>query len=394
MQKRWGSVFAIAAIALGLTACGDAVKFPGLDEEPAGPGEPYVPPPPPTEPTNPWPTDTSDTGSVPADPVTPIDTDPVDTTDTPDPADPVGPTVPSDPDPIDPGPDTDTGTDTNTDADAPDGTNPDPADTDPVDPPPPPADPDPEPVFSYHAPGALLNGTGDGAADRTVYAPDIVFPIKDAPTFLQSMVFRPGGGVFGGDQCDPTNYEYPWRDNFCETRTSNYNTAYCPTPRVHLGQDIRVGDAAGCQAMRSQAKSERGIYEVVAVEDGIISNVGTYTVNVRAGGRIYRYMHMNMRRLQVSLGDEVKAGDILGFVSNDFGRTATTIHLHFEIKQNTAENGWAYVPPYLSLVEAYERREQGPGEELEAVVNVATRSLGAAPEEPAFTIPEGMVIIE
>jgi len=372
MRIGWGPTALIAALALGLTACGDAVKFPGLDPEPAGPGEPYVPPPPPTEPVNPWPTDTPDTDPV--DPVTPVDPDPVDPV-TPGP-DPITPDPdPVTPDPVDPDPV-------------------DPVDPDPVDPPPPPADPDPEPVFSYHAPGALLNGTGDGAADRTVYAPDMVFPIRDAPTFLQSMVFRPGGGVFGGDQCDPTNYEYPWRDNFCETRTSNYNTAYCPTPRVHLGQDIRVGDAAGCQAMRGQAKSERGIYEVVAVEDGIISNVGTYTVNVRAGSRIYRYMHMNMRRLQVSLGDEVQAGDVLGFVSNDFGATATTIHLHFEIKQNTAEHGWAYVPPYLSLVEAYERREEGPGEELEAVVNVATRSLGNTPEEPAFTIPEGMVIIE
>ena len=46
-----------------------------------------------------------------------------------------------------------------------------------------------------------------------------------------------------------------------------------------------------------------------------------------------------------------------------------------------------HVPPYLSLVAAYERREKGPGEELEAQIGVASA-------DDVFVIPEGYEIIE
>lgn len=300
----------------------------------------------------------------------------------------------------------DTGTDTSTD-----GTTTEPVDatTDPDTPPvevpvdtTPPADTTPdtsepetpatdpvpvEPVFSYYAPGALLAGSGGGFSDQVVHAPDMVFPIKSAPTVLQSQVFSFGGGVAGGDQCDARNFAAAWRDNFCETRTANRTTPFCPVAKIHQGQDIRVGTAEDCKELRRQTPAERGLHEVVAVEDGVISSIGTYTVKLRGDGRIYNYMHMNMNRLAVTAGQQVKAGDLLGYVSNDFGGTATTIHLHFEILQNTADHGWVHVPPYLSLVAAYERRENGPGELLESQVGVAS-------VEDVFVIPEGMEIIE
>src|SRR5690606_33435523 len=46
-------------------------------------------------------------------------------------------------------------------------------------------------------------------------------------------------------------------------------------------------------------------------------------------------------------------GQRLGTVSNEFGGTPTTIHLHFNIRQNVAGVGNVYVPPYMSLVESY-----------------------------------------
>lgn len=252
---------------------------------------------------------------------------------------------------------------------------------------PPDVDPAPvEPAFSYHAPGRLLPGTGSGQEEQIVHAPDIVFPIADAPAYLQSMVFTFGGGVGGGDQCDTRNYAYPWRDNFCETRSRARVSPFCPTDRIHQGQDIRVGTPQDCNTLRRTAAADRALHKVVAVEDGVISHIGTYSVNLRSGGRIYKYMHMNMRALQVTKGQAVTAGQHLGFVSNDFGGTPTTFHLHFEITQNTAEHGWAHVPPYLSLVEAYERRENGPGEPI-AASDVAVAS---AP----IIIPEGFEIIE
>ncbi len=219
----------------------------------------------------------------------------------------------------------------------------------------------PDPTFEYQPPGDLIEGSGTGSTDDTVYVPDMVFPIKSAPAYPQSQVYRFGGGVGGGDQCDARNFSAPWQDNYCEARSRSTTTPYCPSSGVHVGQDIRVGTPEGCQSERSTSAADRKRYAVVAAEDGYISNIGSYTVNVRAGGRIYRYMHMNMKALEVELGQDVSAGDTLGYVSNDFGGTPTTLHLHFEIKHNTAEHGWTFAPPYTSLVKAYERREGGPG---------------------------------
>ena len=109
-----------------------------------------------------------------------------------------------------------------------------------------------EAKFRFYAPGVLLAGSGGGFPEQIVHAPDIVFPIKSAPTVLQSQVFTFGGGVAGGDQCDPRNYEAAWRDNFCETRSANRTTPFCPVAKIHQGQDIRVGTAADCKALRKQ----------------------------------------------------------------------------------------------------------------------------------------------
>lgn len=327
--SHWGLM---AVSALALSAC-DIIRVPGGDHE--NQPRPVIPegapgPPPPTVPVDdPWGEDADDPVEVPI-------------SDTSDPEDSSPALV--DPEPVDEPEDT-------------------PVDDTPVVSPPPP----PPPVkFEYFAAGNLIPGTGTGRVDETIYAPNMVFPIKSAPTWPQSMVYRLGGAV-GGDQCDPANYDLPWRDNFCEKRTSTRNTPMCPTNKVHQGQDIRVGTAADCNALRAQAKSDRGLHEVVAVEDGIIQHIGTYSVQLKGTetGNIYSYLHLNMRRLRVSALDTVAAGDTLGFVSNDFGSTPTTFHLHFEIKAPIEGEGIVHVPPYMSLVAAYERREEGIGEVIE-----------------------------
>lgn len=397
-MARMRSLLLGAATLLTVSAC-DFIRFPGDGGPPPATPEvgPAVPPgapgpPPPTAPvTDPYgngdqPTDT-DADTPVTDPGTGTDTDPG-TTDTPtDPAD----TPDTGTGDTDPGTDVDTPTDTP--ADTPDDTT-DTTDTDtspPVDTPDVTDDLEPpapiEPAFSFYGPGALLPGTGEGSENETIFAPDMVFPIKDSPAYLQSMVFTFGGGMVGGDQCDERNFEYPWRDNFCETRTSNRNSAYCPMNKIHQGQDIRVGTPESCQSERSTSAADRDAHEVVAVEDGVISNVGSYSVNLRSGGRIYKYLHLNMKKLAVSIGDTVQAGDTIGYVSNDFGGTPTVLHLHFEITQNNGNGGWDYVPPYTSLVAAYERRENGPGELIDDG-DVAIASV------PAFVIPEGVEIIE
>lgn len=250
---------------------------------------------------------------------------------------------------------------------------------------PPPTDPQPgtpapetpapiQPAFFYHAPGSIEPASGAGSTEPMVFVREMAFPIQSAPSFPQSQVYRYGGGVKGGDQCDPRNFSAPWRDNYCEKRSGTNATPWCAASGVHLGQDIRVGTPEGCKAERSAKAADRERYAVVATEDGVISNVGSYSVSLRAGGRIYRYLHLNMAKLRVKTGDTVRKGDVIGFVSNDFGGTPTTLHLHFEIKMNTSEHGWAYVPPYSSLLAAYQRREGNMG----ALVTDGDASVGVA----------------
>ncbi len=230
-----------------------------------------------------------------------------------------------------------------------------------------PATPTPVPAsFYFFRPGNLAPSTGTGALEAAPLVPDMMFPIKSAPAVAQTQVYRYGGGVKGGDQCDVRNFSAPWRDNYCESRTTTNTTPWCSKTGVHLGQDIRVGTPEGCKAEVKTKAADRARYEIVAVEDGVISNVGSYSITLRAnsGGRIYRYLHLNMAKLKIATGQTVKKGDVVGYVSNDFGGTPTTLHLHFEIKLNTTENGWQYAPPYSSLLAAYKRRESNDGEQV------------------------------
>ncbi len=239
--------------------------------------------------------------------------------------------------------------------------------TPPVETPATPVEPAPvTPSFYYFRSGNLAPASGTGSLEMAVLVPDMAFPIKDAPAVAQTQVYRWGGGIKGGDQCDTRNFTAPWRDNYCETRSTTNKTPWCEKTGVHLGQDIRVGTPDGCKAERATKAADRMRYEVVAVEDGYISNVGSYSVTLHAdsGGRIYRYLHLNMAKLKVATNQTIKKGDVIGYVSNDFGGTPTTLHLHFEIKLNTASNGWQYAPPYSSLLEAYKRRENNPGAQV------------------------------
>jgi MYXO-CTERM domain-containing protein len=92
----------------------------------------------------------------------------------------------------------------------------------------------------------------------------------------------------------------------------------------------------------------------VAAEAGTITNIGSYSVYLTADdGTRYDYLHMS--NVAVTLGQEVQRGDVLGMVSNTFGGTPTTIHLHFNIRQNVMGVGTVYVPPYKSLINAYQK---------------------------------------
>ncbi len=92
----------------------------------------------------------------------------------------------------------------------------------------------------------------------------------------------------------------------------------------------------------------------VAVEPGRISKKGSYSVTlVGDSGTQYNYLHLG--NVKVWVGKKVTVGEEIGIISNNFGGEKTTYHLHFEMKQNRNGRGWVHVPPYSSLVAAYER---------------------------------------
>lgn len=206
--------------------------------------------------------------------------------------------------------------------------------------------------FAYY-PAGLLSPSHSGKGrqgDNHVYAPGIRFPLENAPAYLNSQVYGVGG-LHGpkGSLCDQRNYAYPWRDNYCEKRA--WNMPLCSGGKGHQGVDIRP---ATCEKKKHYA---------VAVEKGIITYIGSYTVKLRGdSGRTYRYLHLDSRSLQVRKGQHIQRGQRIGLVSNNMGGTPTSIHLHFDMKQtikigNTSKS--IFVPPYTSLVEAYKRLIDG-----------------------------------
>ena len=258
------------------------------------------------------------------------------------------------PDPVDPGPEEPS----------------DPIEPDPIDPDPEEPDPLPEEEFlvdsegrefSYVPVGDLLPNSGPGNVDSTIYRPDILFPLEDA-AFLNSQVYRYGGGQgsingMNGWQCEPSNYDYPWQDTFCESRSRSQ--IMCPDGG-HEGVDIRP---ATC------IPESGATHWAVAVEDGRIVGLegSKYTVRLQTeDGTLYRYLHLKMDQLAVTDGQFVTKGQRIGRVSNDFFNSVgesvpTTYHLHFEMYQNYAPDEetdpvFDQVNPYMTLVNAYEKK--------------------------------------
>ncbi|MBX2800433.1 MAG: peptidoglycan DD-metalloendopeptidase family protein [Myxococcales bacterium] len=203
------------------------------------------------------------------------------------------------------------------------------------------------PEFTYEPAGALVEGSGEGREDDIVYVEGMRFPLESAPAFLNSQVYGAGGfqGPDGGRECDEPNYSYPWRDNFCESRS--WNMPMCPAGTGHQGQDIRP------------ASCDKDQHWAVATVDGLVVHIGNYSVTlVSEDGVEHRYLHLEPASLVVELGSELARGDRIGRVSNTFvdsnGDTVpTTIHLHYDVQMNL-DGANVFVSPYMSLVSAYE----------------------------------------
>jgi murein DD-endopeptidase MepM/ murein hydrolase activator NlpD len=279
-------------------------------------------------------------------------------------------------------------------------------------------------VFTYHAPGDILPGSGmrghSGRSDYTIYS-KMRFPLLDAPAFANSQSFMHWGN------CDQTgrvsmgqrdgvaayrcrvndvpliadesaNYAYPWRDNFCEHRA--FFVGECPGGLGHQGQDIRPSTCK--QRIKGANRCEPYQHDVVAVRDGMVlrspGQASVHIVTNTANERVrFRYLHMSPKQLDsdgLLSGRAVQEGEVIGKVGNYLRRErATTYHLHFDMQVPT-KYGWVFVNPYMTLVAAYERQIRGRGLELrpdgspvtpDSVGETAAIASAAAPEPPTNT---------
>lgn len=99
--------------------------------------------------------------------------------------------------------------------------------------------------------------------------------------------------------------------------------------RGHEGTDIMA------------SKNERGLYPIISMTDGVVSkkgwlDKGGYRIGILApSGAYFYYAHLESYA-NINVGDEVKAGDILGFMGDSgYGPEGTTgkfaVHLHLGI---------------------------------------------------------------
>lgn len=121
--------------------------------------------------------------------------------------------------------------------------------------------------------------------------------------------------------------------------------------RSHEGCDIMAGI------------NERGHYPIVSISDGYVEKMGWlklggYRIGIRSlNGVYFYYAHLNDYAPDLKVGDEVKAGELLGFMG-DTGYSeveGTTgyfpVHLHLGIYCNDAEGKEKSCNPYPFLKE-------------------------------------------
>ncbi|MDN4982398.1 M23 family peptidase [Bradyrhizobium sp. WYCCWR 13022] len=238
--------------------------------------------------------------------------------------------------------------------------------------------------FSYRPSGDIIPNTGyrkqGGHPDAMAYA-QIRFPLEKAPAFVHSQSYAKRDKDDG-----PT--AYPWRDNFCESRS--FEVWQCGGGYGHQGEDIRAADCPSPGDAREPCDpKQRG---VVAVRDAIViraakDQAATLEVNSRTEHIRFRYMHMNPQALNadgILNGRIVTEGEKIGVISNYLDHPAgTSMHLHFDVQVFTRD-GWIWVSPYATLVSAYERLIRARGHEIGT-------EIAGTPQPVAHALPEDVV---
>lgn len=143
---------------------------------------------------------------------------------------------------------------------------------------------------------------------------------------------------------DTDGYGVTFSDSWMESRTYGGQ-------RTHEGCDLIA------------AVDKRGHYPVVSISDGYVEKIGWlklggYRIGIRSPHGVYfYYAHLNDYAPDLKIGDEVRAGELLGFMG-DTGyseKEGTTgyfpVHLHVGIYLDDADGNEKSYNPYPFLKE-------------------------------------------
>lgn len=155
--------------------------------------------------------------------------------------------------------------------------------------------------------------------------------------------------VFSDIQC------FPAQDYTDETGT--YSVSYengWMDPRSFGGKRSHEGTDLMAE------KNERGLYPVVSATDGVVEKIGWlpqggWRIGIRAPhGAYFYYAHLAEYAKDFAIGEEVKAGTLLGLMGDSgYGEEGTVgqfpVHLHFGIYLTDQEGKEVSINPYYVL---------------------------------------------
>lgn len=138
---------------------------------------------------------------------------------------------------------------------------------------------------------------------------------------------------------------YTYTDTFLAERTYGGN-------RKHMGTDIM------------DLNNEKGYFSIVSMTDGLVENLGWlelggYRVGIRSkSGAYFYYAHLDSYADGLKEGDEVKAGQLLGYMGNTgYGKEGTIdqfdVHLHLGISLRLGEIEELWINPF-SILEMFD----------------------------------------
>lgn len=143
---------------------------------------------------------------------------------------------------------------------------------------------------------------------------------------------------------DDKRYTVTYTDSWMQSRSYGGD-------RVHEGTDIMAAD------------NIRGHYPIISISDGIVEQkgwlkLGGYRIGIRSPNGVYfYYAHLSDYAEGLEVGDEIKAGECIGFMgdtgySEIEGTTGNfPVHLHLGIYLNTRTGEEKSYNPYPFLQE-------------------------------------------